>query len=121
MLDHFRAIRGVLMAALANMAEAGDARGASIVAAQLVNVLEKIGRVTGEIAAIANGTINVTNNVAIVNSPAFAKVQAALLKALAPYSAARADVVAALRQLDSEAALEAPGPRLIEAQAVRVV
>ena len=35
-LDHFRAIRGVLMAALANMAEAGDARGASIVAAQLV-------------------------------------------------------------------------------------
>ena len=121
-LDHFRAIRGVLMAALANMAEAGDARGASIVAAQLVNVLEKIGKVTGEIATIAQGTVNnITNNVAIVNSPAFAKVQAALLNALAPHSAARADVVAALRQLDSEAALEAPGPRLIEAQAVRVV
>jgi hypothetical protein len=92
------------------------------VAAQLVNVLEKIGKVTGEIATIAQGTVNnITNNVAIVNSPAFAKVQAALLKALAPHSAARADVVAALRQLDSEAALEAPGPRLIEAQAVRVV
>lgn len=111
-LDHFRVVRTMLMSQLATTTEAGDARGASAVAAQLVSVLEKIGKVTGEIATIAQGSINVTTNVAIVNSPAFAKVQATILRALAPHSAARADVVAALRELDNEALQT--GPRLIE-------
>jgi hypothetical protein len=102
-LDHFRVVRTMLMSQLAAMTEAGDARGAAIVAAQLVSVLEKIGKVTGEIATIAQGTINVTNNVAVINSPAFAKVQAAILRALAPHALARADVVAALRELDEAA------------------
>lgn len=57
------------MSQLAATTEAGDARGAAIVAGQLVGVLEKIGKVTGEIATIAQGTINIHNNVAIVNSP----------------------------------------------------
>jgi len=81
------------------------------VAGQLVGVLEKIGKVTGEIATIAQGTINVTNNVAIVNSPEFAKVQAAILRALAPHSAARAAVVEALRELDTETVTDAPSRR----------
>jgi hypothetical protein len=101
-LDHFRVVRTMLMSQLAATTEAGDARGASIVAAQLVGVLEKIGKVTGEIATIAQGTINVTNNVAIVNSPQFAKVQAAILRALAPHAAARMAVVEALRDLDTD-------------------
>lgn len=113
-LDYFRAIRTMLMSQMAATTEAGDARGAAIVASQLVNVLEKIGRVTGEIAALAPGTLNVTNNVAIVNSPQFAKVQAAILRALAPHAAARAAVVAALQSLDTEA----PAPKLIEAVAI---
>jgi len=117
-LDHFRAVRTCLMSMLASMTEAGDGRGAAIVGAQLVNVLEKIGKVTGEIATIAQGTINVTNNVAIVNSPAFGAVQAAILRALAPHPAARLAVVAALRDLDTDAAASASraaGPRQIEA------
>ncbi|TFV69418.1 hypothetical protein E4K64_33340 [Bradyrhizobium frederickii] len=101
-LDHFRAVRTMLMSQLAATTEAGDARGAAIVAGQLVGVLEKIGKVTGEIATIAQGTINIQNNVAIVNSPQFAKVQAAILRALAPHGAARAAVVAALHELDAE-------------------
>lgn len=113
-LDHFRAVRGVLMAALANMAEAGDARGAAIVAAQLVNVLEKIGRVTGELAALA-GPLSVTNNIAIINSPAFAELQATVLRALVPHHDARASVVAALRELDAKQSASAP--RLIEHEA----
>lgn len=112
-LDHFRAVRTMLMSQFALMTEAGDARGAAIVAGPLVGVLEKIGRITGEIATIAQGTINVTNNVAIVNSPAFAKVQAAILRALAPHGEARAAVVAALQELDTEAATEGAPPRMI--------
>ena len=103
-LDHFRAVRTMLMSQLAATTEAGDARGAAIVAGQLVGVLEKIGKVTGEIANIAQGSINIQNNVAIVNSPQFAKVQAAILRALAPHRAAREAVVAALRELDAESA-----------------
>jgi hypothetical protein len=106
-LDHFRAVRGVLMAALANMAEAGDARGAAIVAAQLVSVLEKIGRVTGELAALA-GPLSVTNNIAIMASPAFTELQAAVLRALVPHHEARAAVVAALRELDAKPSASAP-------------
>lgn len=110
-LDHFRAVRTMLMSQLAATTEAGDARGAAIVAGQLVGVLEKIGKVTGEIATIAQGTINIQNNVAIVNSPQFAKVQAAQLAALAPFPEARAAVVAAWRKLDAEAADDRPSSR----------
>ena len=101
-LDHFRAVRTMLMSQLAATTEAGDARGAAIVGAQLVNVLEKIGKVTGEIATIAQGTINIQNNVSIVNSPQFAKLQAVQLRALAPFPEARAAVIAAWRELDAD-------------------
>lgn len=105
-LDYFRAVRGVLMAALANMAEAGDGRGVAIVSAQLVNVLEKIGKVTGELAVLA-GPSSVTN-IAIVNSPAFAELQAVILRALSSHSDARADVVRALQDFDMRQAANAP-------------
>ena len=111
-LDHFRVVRTLLMSHLDATTQAGDARGAAIVSGSLIAVLDKIGKVTGEIATIAAGTINVTNNVAIVNSPAFAKVQAAILRALAPHSDARMAVVAALRDLDDEAAAEPRRPLL---------
>ncbi|WP_441229439.1 hypothetical protein AB7828_03790 [Tardiphaga sp. 215_C5_N2_1] len=116
-LDHFRVVRTMLMSHLDATTQAGDARGAAIVSGSLINVLEKIGKVTGEIATIAQGTINIQNNVAIVNSPQFAAVQAAILRALAPHPAARMAVVDALRTLDDEAAVPAP-PRLIEAKVI---
>jgi hypothetical protein len=119
-LDHFRAIRTMLMSQMAATTEAGDARGAAIVAGQLVSVLEKIGKVTGEIATIAQGTINVTNNVAIVNSPEFAKVQAAILRALAPHGAARSAVVEALRELDTDTPSRPRSPLVIEHEPSRL-
>ncbi|MGY3358825.1 hypothetical protein ACVWZK_005488 [Bradyrhizobium sp. GM0.4] len=117
-LDHFRCVRTLLMSQLAATTEAGDARGAAIVAGQLVGVLEKIGKVTGEIATIAQGTINIQNNVAIVNSPQFAKVQAAQLAALAPFPEARAAVVAAWRALEADGT---DGPRQIAKAAPMVI
>lgn len=95
-LDQIRVVRTMLMSQLAATTEAGDARGAAIVAGQLVGVPEKIGKVTGEIATIAQDTINIQNSVAIVNSPQFAKVRQPL-RPLAPHGAARAAVVAALQ------------------------
>jgi hypothetical protein len=100
-LDYFRIIRTALMSSMTACSEAGDARGVALVSNSLVGVLEKIGKVTGEIATIANN-VTVNNNLTLVNSPQFAKVQAAILRALAPHSAARAAVVDALRVLEAE-------------------
>jgi hypothetical protein len=101
-LDYFKILRTALMSALTACSEAGDARGVALVSNSLIGVLERLGKITGEIATIAGSTINIQNNVSIINSPIFAKLQAAQLKALAPFPEARAATVAAWRELDAE-------------------
>jgi hypothetical protein len=99
-LDYLKLCRTVLTGQLAAMSEAGDGRGAAYVARALTNTLEAIAKVTGEIGELARSTININGNVSINDSPAFAKVQATLLRALADHPTARADVVRALRGID---------------------
>ncbi|MCW2110268.1 hypothetical protein M2227_003448 [Bradyrhizobium elkanii] len=119
-LDHLHAVRTVLMGVMANMTEAGDGRGAAYVAGRLTATLETIARVSGELGDLArSNTYNITNNLALISEhPAFMKVQAAILRALAPHPDARVAVVAALRELDQEnapAALPSPSAsRVIE-------
>jgi len=109
-LDYLKLCRTVLTGQLAAMTEAGDGRGAAFVAGQLTRTLEAIARVTGEIGDLARSTININGNVSILtDSPAFAKVQATMLRALAGFPDARGAVVTALRQLDEE---NARRPRL---------
>ena len=69
----------------------------------MTRTLEAIARLTGEIGQLAH-TLNITNNVLLVEHPEFLKLQATLLRALAPYPDARAEVVQALRSLDAERA-----------------
>jgi hypothetical protein len=102
-LDYLKLCRTVLTAQLAVMSESNDARGAAFVAGQLTRTLETIAKITGEIGDLARSvTINNTTNVGIINSPIFARMQAAMLRALQGFPEARAAVVAALRSLDSE-------------------
>lgn len=110
-LDYLRLCRTVLVGQLAAMSEAGDSRGCAYIAGQLTRTLEAIARVTGELGELARSTINITGNVSINDSPAFAKVQAVMLKALAGRPEARDAVVAALRSLDdADAPPPAAGP-----------
>jgi hypothetical protein len=104
-LDYLRMCRSVLAAQLSATSEAGDARGAALVAGQLTRTLETIGRLTGQLSQLAAGHVTINNHVAIINSPAFATVQATMLKALAPFPEARVALVEALRTMD-----EAPQP-----------
>jgi hypothetical protein len=68
-------------------------------------------------ALATNQTFNITNNVAVLaESPAFQKVQATLLRALAPFPEARAAVVNALRELDEDG-----GPRTLKAIEAKVI
>jgi hypothetical protein len=107
-LDYLRLCRTTLVGQLAAMSEANDGRGAAYIAGQLTRTLEAIARVTGEIGELARSTINISGNVSILtDSPAFARVQATMLRALAPFPDARGAVVLALRQLD-EANAQAP-------------
>jgi hypothetical protein len=103
-LDYLRMCRATLVAQMAAMNDAGDARGATYVASQLTKTLEAIARVTGELGGLAT-TFNITtNNVAVLEHPVFARMQAAMLRALGPFPAAREAVVDALHSLDSETA-----------------
>ena len=97
------------LAPLRRRTEAGDGGLAANVAGRLTHVLETIARISGELGALAtNTTFNITNNqVVLTQTPAFLKVQASLLHALAPFPEARAAVVAALRELDGDNALAA--------------
>jgi hypothetical protein len=115
--------RSTLVAQMAAMNDAGDARGAAYVAVQLTKVLEAIARVTGELGDLARSqTFNiVNNNVAVLQDhPAFARVRSSLLHALQPFPDARSAVVTALRDLDAGNAPARPaGPagKLLELQA----
>ena len=118
-LDHLNAVRTILMGHLANMTEAGDGRGAAYVAGRLTSTLEVIARISGELGALAtNTTYNITNNqLVLTQHPSFLKLQASLLRALAPFPEARAAVVAALRELDADnppTAVPAAIPQVIE-------
>src|SRR5438045_483151 len=86
-LDYLKLCRTALTGQLSVMTEAGDSRGAAFVASALTRTLEVIAKVTGELGTLAgNLTINNTsNNIAIINHPQFASVQASMLRALAPF------------------------------------
>jgi hypothetical protein len=120
-LDHLHAVRTILMGHLASATEAGDGRAAAYIAGRLTGTLEIIARISGELGDLARSTtFNITSvsNVAILSEhPAFARLQATLLRALAPYAEARAAVIDALRGLDHESAptgLPANLPRPLE-------
>jgi hypothetical protein len=128
-LDYLRMCRVVLTGQLSAMSEAGDARGAAFVTRALVHTLEAIARVTGEIGDLARSTTyNITtNNVAVLaEHPTFMKMQATMLRALAPFPEARAAVVDALRDLDAGRAPAATAAsanghaKLLELEAVNV-
>jgi len=115
-LDHLHAVRTVMMGHLATVTEAGDSRTAAMVAGRLTDLLEVIAKVSGELGDLAKSTTyHITNNVAVLSDhPAFMRVQAVLLRALAEFPDARAAVVAALRDLDAENAPTRPAAKVID-------
>jgi hypothetical protein len=115
-LDHLHAVRTVLMGHLSATTEAADAKGAAVVAGKLITALEVIARVSGELGDLARSTTyNITNNVAVLTEhPAFVRVQATMLRALAAHPDARAAVVAALRDLDAGNAPVAAAAKVID-------
>jgi hypothetical protein len=126
-LDNLNAVRTVLMGHLATMTEAGDGRGAAYVAGRLTATLETIARVSGELGDIARSTVyntTITNIGVITQHPGFARVQIALLNALAGHPEARRAVVDALREFESgktpAVSTRAPAGPVLELEATHV-
>jgi hypothetical protein len=115
-LDHLHAVRTILMGHLANATEAGDGRGAAYIAGRLTATLEVVARVSGELGDLARSTTFnfTTNNVAVLEHPAFLRIQATLLRALADFPDARAAVVLALRSMDENNAQAPAAAKVIE-------
>lgn len=100
-------------------ADASDVHGMGVIAGRVLETLREIGKLTGEIQRISGVTINNDNRSIILQSPVVAEIEAALITTLAPYPAARAAVVAALRKIEggtaSPVAVAAGAPQIIDA------
>jgi hypothetical protein len=103
-LDYLHVVKNTLLSQLAVCRQAGDAFNVGALSGRLVELLRVMGKLTGDIVTTATGSVNITNNV-VMNSPHFAGVQAALLRALRPYPEARLAVISALRELDEDNAV----------------
>jgi hypothetical protein len=112
-LDYLRFCRSILVAQLAAANESGDSRTSAYVADKLRMLLETLAKVTGQLGSLASSiTFNTTNVAVLAEHPHFLKIQATMLKALAPHPDARADVV--LRGLDAENAQAPAAAKIIE-------
>jgi hypothetical protein len=102
-LDYFNIMRSSLFGAYDKAMERGNWQAATAIAARLNDVLKEIGRLTGQISTIAAATtINVQNNIAVINSAPFADLQSGLLEVCARHPDARADVIDLIERLDAK-------------------
>jgi hypothetical protein len=108
-IDHYRATRAGLYRLFDAALEAGDRTGGAMVAGRLLNCLDSMARLTGELAS----SPLIQNNTQVNNfylEPAFASFQADLIRALSRFPEARAAVLKEFERL--EAAAPAPRPAL---------
>jgi hypothetical protein len=103
LIDYYAILRSALFFQLDRLAAKNDHAGVSAIAARLTDVLREIGRVTGQVSTIANSTVvNIQNNIAVLNSPPFADLQAGLLQVCAAHPDARSDIIALFKRLDEK-------------------
>lgn len=109
-LDYYAILRSTLFFQLDKLASKGDHDGVVAVSGRALDVLKAIAHVTGQVSQIAAATtINVQNNVHVINSPPFADLQSGLLEFCARHPEARGDIIALFRRLDEKYA-SAPVP-----------
>jgi len=107
-LQHLVAVRGRLYGLMDVAEQQGDYKAAATIGSQIVKNMEVTAKLLGD---IRTGTVNVTNNLLVM--PEFHALRTTIMQALRAHPAARADVAAALRQLESPDApsMETPEER----------
>ncbi|MBJ6978058.1 hypothetical protein [Luteimonas sp. MC1895] len=95
-LQHLVAVRGRLYGLMDAATLQDDYRGAAAIGNQIGRNLELTAKLLGD---IRTGSVNVTNNVLLL--PEFHALRTTIMQALKAHPEARADVAAALRQIES--------------------
>jgi hypothetical protein len=109
-LDNLRIIRAGLYKQYDAALEAGDRTVGALLAGKLHQNLQITAKITGELASSPLIQVNNTqnNNVAMVESPAFAAFQARLIAVLRNHPAARDDVLREFQRIEVAPAIPAP-------------
>jgi hypothetical protein len=109
-LDNLRIVRAGLYKQFDAALEAGDRMTGALLAGKLHQNLQITARITGELASSPLISINNTqnNNVAMMESPAFAAFQARLIAVLRSHPAARDDVIREFERLEAGPAAAVP-------------
>ncbi|GAB2621319.1 hypothetical protein [Novilysobacter erysipheiresistens] len=95
-LQHLVAVRGRLYGLMDFAEQQEDYKGAATIGGQILRNVEITARLLGE---LQTGTVNVTNNLLIADE--YHGLRTAIMQALRGHPEARADVAAALKQLES--------------------
>jgi len=95
-LQHLVAVRGRLYGLMDAAEQQDDYRAAAAIGNQIGKNLETTAKLLGD---IKTGTVNVTNNLLVM--PEFHALRTKIMQALRAHPEARADVAAALKQLES--------------------
>ncbi len=116
LLDYLKILRSTLFGLLDKRAAEGDDQAVGVLSQRALNTLREIGRITGEITSFASSTtINITNNMAVMNSGPFVDLQSGLMRISVKHPAARADILALIHDLDAR--YSEPQTKMIEAEA----
>lgn len=99
-IDYYRILRSSLLYRLESLATSADHASYASLAKRLIETLDKIAQVTGQVAAFSTTTINFQSNVQILASPPFADLQSGLLQLCARHPDVRADVISLFQDLD---------------------
>jgi hypothetical protein len=111
-VEALKAVRGPLFGLYLAAVDVGDGKAAGALAGRLHESLALAAKLTGELTPHAS--ISITN---VLLSPDFMRLRADLLRVLARYPEARAEVATLFRSAGERAASEMRGePKLIEAQ-----
>jgi hypothetical protein len=103
LIEYLAIVRSIIFGQLDRSAQRDKPYEVERLSGRAVEVLQAIGKITGELSAFTSQNISVTNNTAIVmNSPVMAELQANLMTALAPFPDARKAVISLFLRLDEK-------------------
>jgi hypothetical protein len=108
LLDYYGIVRGTVFKQLVAAGSINDRPAVATLAGRAVDILESIGKLTGELRQLAPQSV-VNNTAIFVASPIFAELQSMLIEKLAPHPAALAAVIDGLRALEDRSAPEREG------------
>ena len=109
-IDHFRAVRAGLTRLFNAALDATDGTTGAMVGGRLIECLNSMGKLTGELANSPLVQINQQNN--YLSDPGFARFQAMLIETLRPYEEARNAVISLFETIDDEAPEQPPRRRV---------